>query len=208
MVRTVVSIVLASALGAVGFLAYTKFQQRQELLAVIGRLTTSTRVAQAVVTKRWTDEDGRLFTAVRFVELGPDGDPLAAPTEFVVEGDTVYFDSFVLKFDHGLVSEGDALLHLHNLRRTTQEPSVVHHVVGEHGRRWRLRLDHSRIDQRLRGRRTGWRGRGGDFEDVEVLQPAEAGEGVVEVDAAIAASVCGVARQPVLLQPMGQLRCP
>jgi len=110
MVRLIISIVLASAVGAVGFLAYARFTERQELLAVISRLTSSSRVAQAVVTKRWTDEDGTLFTAVRFVEIGDDGEPLATPTEFVVEGDTVYFDSYVLKFEHGLVSEGDALM--------------------------------------------------------------------------------------------------
>lgn len=109
MVRTVVSLILASAVGVAGFFAWSRFTERQELLAVIGRLTTSSRVAQAVVTKRWTEEDGRLFTAVRFVELGQDGDPLAPPTEFVVEGETVYFDAYVLKFEHGLVTEGDAM---------------------------------------------------------------------------------------------------
>ena len=50
------------------------------------------------------------------------------------------------------------------------------------------------------------RRRRGDLEDVEVLQPAEAGEGVVEGDAAVAAGVVGVPRQPVLLQAVRQLR--
>lgn len=109
MVRTILTFVLVAALGVSGYFAYDKFTERQQLLAVIERLTTSSRVAQAVVTKRWTEEDGTVRTAVRFVELGDDGEPLAKPTEFVVEGETVYFDAYVLKFEHGLVTEGDAM---------------------------------------------------------------------------------------------------
>ncbi|MFG0317010.1 MAG: hypothetical protein ACF8XB_07055 [Planctomycetota bacterium JB042] len=109
MIRTVLTFVLVGALGVSGYIAYDRFTERQQLLRVIDRLTTSSRVAQAVVTKRWTEADGTVRTAVRFVELDDDGEPLAAPTEFVVDGETVYFDAYVLKFEHGLVTEGDAM---------------------------------------------------------------------------------------------------
>ena len=118
MIRGLTSLVLLAAFGAAGFYAYERFTEHQALLArqaeelrrkqqIIERLSGSTRVAQAMVARRW-EEDGRVMTRIRFVEIDGNGEALASK-EVVVEGETVYFDALVLKFDHAHVAAGDAV---------------------------------------------------------------------------------------------------
>ena len=119
MFRGLTSLVLLIVLGSASFFAYERFTERQALIArqaeelkeqerIIDRLTRSTRVAQAVVVKRWTEADGRVMSRVRFVELDEAGQELFRK-DVIVEGETVYFDALVLKFDQELVGKADAL---------------------------------------------------------------------------------------------------
>lgn len=119
MFRGLTSLILVVLFGSAGFYAYERFTDRQALIAqqaeqlrqrneVIKRLTRNTRVAQAIVADRWTEDNGRIMTRVRFVEIDEQGEKLASK-DVVVEGDTVYFDALVLKFDQELVGEGDAI---------------------------------------------------------------------------------------------------
>lgn len=117
--RGLASLLLVLMFGTAGYVVYGQFTERQAIIAaqarelrekerVIARLTASSRVAQAMVTKRWKDDDGVVWSQVRFVELGPDGKPLYTKN-VVVKGETVYFDARVLKFDQGLIGEGDGM---------------------------------------------------------------------------------------------------
>jgi len=119
MFRGLVSLTLLIALGSASYFAYDKFTERQALIArqaeelkeqqrIIQRLTRSTRVAQALVTRRWTEEDGRVMSKVRFVELDENGN-VVSRKDVIVEGERIYFDALVLKFDQQLVAQADAL---------------------------------------------------------------------------------------------------
>ncbi|MBI4878999.1 MAG: hypothetical protein HY812_04970 [Planctomycetes bacterium] len=114
MLRALTSLALLVLLGGAGYYAWERFTEHERLLArlgeqrqVIERLSGSSRVAQAMVAERWS-EDGRVLTRIRFVEVGEDGAPLSSK-EVVVEGETVYFDALVLKFDHEYVGAGDSV---------------------------------------------------------------------------------------------------
>jgi hypothetical protein len=66
------------------------------------------RVARLSVVDQTTDETtGQLATRVEFVELNDEGQPIDTPREFRIPGDTVYVDSWVVKFDDKYVEEAD-----------------------------------------------------------------------------------------------------
>lgn len=119
MIRNFVAIAFLALFGTGGFFAWREWNQKErelelraeevrEKARIIDHLTRSTRVAQAVVVDRFTDDAGRVMSKVRFVEVGPDGKPVSTKN-VVVEGDTVYFDALVLKFDQELVGKGEGL---------------------------------------------------------------------------------------------------
>lgn len=84
-------------------------QQITEQKVAISRLTRSRRIAQAVVVDRFVDEKtGKTMSKVRFVEVDETGKSIAT-REALIEGEVVYFDALVLKFDSELVSAGDPL---------------------------------------------------------------------------------------------------
>lgn len=119
MFRGLTSLALLILLGTGGFLAYEKFTEEQARFAalaaeseergrIIDRLTRSSRVAQTMVVKRWTEADGRVLTKIRFVETDDEQNELSRK-DLIVEGETVYFDALVLKFDQELVGQADEL---------------------------------------------------------------------------------------------------
>ena len=61
-----------------------------------------------MVVRKFVGEDGVPRTEVLFVEEGEDGRPKDR-RRVIVRGEQVYFDAFVLKFDQGLVAEGDPI---------------------------------------------------------------------------------------------------
>lgn len=100
-----------------GYLVWDHFTQQQRLVAeqqkvieektrIVGRLTRARRVAQAIVKERAVDANGKVRSRIRFVEVDDEGKPLPAKT-VEVEGEEVYFDALVLKFDHELVGSGE-----------------------------------------------------------------------------------------------------
>lgn len=84
-------------------------EEIQALDAALDLLKVDHRLAEIRVEGQEADAEGRVRTRVRFVELGPDGEPLGAGVEAVVEGRTVYVETLVIKFDDRFVQEGDAL---------------------------------------------------------------------------------------------------
>jgi hypothetical protein len=81
---------------------------------------------------------GRVRTRIRFEEVDASGNPVGTPRELALEGDVLYVDSLVVKFDDLLVEAGDplrtaSLCHFRRLFGEYQQPSdgVVLDAPGE-----------------------------------------------------------------------------
>ncbi len=90
-------------------------QENRQLQESIGRLTLETRVAEVRVVDQIHEGDlvngqpaEQTTTTLEFIEFDRMQRPLP-PRKFIIEGDVVYFDSLVLKFDYEDVALGDAL---------------------------------------------------------------------------------------------------
>ncbi|GIW98817.1 MAG: hypothetical protein KatS3mg111_2150 [Pirellulaceae bacterium] len=83
--------------------------QRIERLELARKLlTTEQRLARLTVVDIRTDEqDNVLSSTVEFVELNPAGEPISEPKRFDLEGDVVYIDNWVVKFDDRFIEQAD-----------------------------------------------------------------------------------------------------
>ncbi len=90
-------------------------QDVQKKQAEIQRLETSLRLhkmerrlARVRVLDVGTDEQSKKkFAKIQFVELNEQGDPIGEPREFRLEGDIVYVDYWVVKFEDKYVEAAD-----------------------------------------------------------------------------------------------------
>ena len=73
----------------------------------LSNLLGERRAAEVIVLAQDRDEDGRLWTKLKFMEYGVDGNPMA-PKVFTMPGDEVYFDALVMQFDAEKVEKGKA----------------------------------------------------------------------------------------------------
>lgn len=104
-------------------------------------LKVDRRVARLDVLDQWTPEaTGRPATKVRFVEVDEAGQPLGEPKIVTIDGDVLYIDYWVAKFDDALVEKGDDPLRgasiclFRRLFGEYQQPSEGH-VVDASGQR-------------------------------------------------------------------------
>lgn len=67
------------------------------------------RVAKLEVLGQGQSPEGVVRTTVRFTELDAEGRPLGEPREVVVDGQKIYVESLVIRFEDGYVEGGDAL---------------------------------------------------------------------------------------------------
>lgn len=83
----------------------------RELEVSMHLLKVDHRVARLEVIDQVPDPDSpdEVRTTVRFIELGPDGEPLGEGTEATISGDTVYLETQVIKFNDDYVEGGDFL---------------------------------------------------------------------------------------------------
>jgi len=87
------------------------------------------RMARVVVLEQSPSATpGRVKTRVRFEEVDAQGNPIGKPRELTIEGDVLYVDSLVVKFDDLLVEQGDplraaSLCHFRRLFGEYQQPS-------------------------------------------------------------------------------------
>lgn len=88
--------------------------ENQSLQKRIEFLRERERVARVHVLEQIADSaaPGGKQTTIRFEELNSDGAPLGAPREFTIDGDLLYVDAQVIKFE-------DAFLEEHELERGT-----------------------------------------------------------------------------------------
>jgi len=84
-------------------------ERNQELEAAVRLLRYTERRAQLVVLDQGPGPDGHVRTRVRFTELDPQGDPVGELRELSLDGDEIYVDALVIKFEDTFVTAGDAL---------------------------------------------------------------------------------------------------
>lgn len=71
-------------------------------------LKTDQRLAQLHVQSIQRDEAGKaVATTLEFLELSPNGEPIAAPKVFTLPGDLIYIDNWVIKFDDAYIQQAD-----------------------------------------------------------------------------------------------------
>lgn len=99
--------------AALLFLAYQfgikYFLENQVLKQVISRLNASSRVAEVIVTNvRYDNENRKDLTTIKFVEYDTNNKPLP-PRYFTFSGNTIQFQSLVVRFNDAYVEAGDKL---------------------------------------------------------------------------------------------------
>jgi multidrug efflux pump subunit AcrA (membrane-fusion protein) len=83
-------------------------QRIDQLETSMHLLKVDHRVAQLTVVDQTTDpESERVRSTIEFVEVNDDGAPIADPRTFEIEGDLVYVDFWIVKFDEKYVEQAD-----------------------------------------------------------------------------------------------------
>jgi len=111
-------VVLAAvfACGYFGYQFYVKYVKQNEVLKqIITRLEADSRIAEVLVTDVKPDPavgvsgaGGAELTTIKFLEYDTKGNPLK-PKYFTFKGNTIQFQSLVVRFDDSYVKNGDAL---------------------------------------------------------------------------------------------------
>jgi len=87
-----------------------KEEEIQQLGAAIRLLKVDHRLAQISVLDQGKAADtGKLFTKIEFIELDDEGRKIDQPKVFTLDGDMVYVDYWVAKFDDEYVQRADLL---------------------------------------------------------------------------------------------------
>jgi hypothetical protein len=84
-------------------------ERTQALEAAIRLLRHAERRARLVVLDQGPGPGGQLTSRIRFTELDAQGEPVGEPREISLEGDEIYVDALVIKFEDSFVTAGDAL---------------------------------------------------------------------------------------------------
>lgn len=101
--------------------------QIQRLETSIGLLKVNTRLAELKVLKQ-EESDGKLVSTISFVETNEEGHPIGEASVFEIEGDMVYVEYLVAKFDDKYVEAADldratAICLFHRIFGENQEPN-------------------------------------------------------------------------------------
>jgi hypothetical protein len=86
-----------------------KDREIQDLSLAIRLLKVDRRMAEIQVLNQTTDADGKLKTTLEFVEVNDAGEPLDSPRQITIDGDVIYIDAWVVKYDDKLVESGNPL---------------------------------------------------------------------------------------------------
>jgi hypothetical protein len=84
-------------------------ERNQALEAAVRLLRHTERRARLVVLDQGPGADGQVRTRVRFTELDSQGGAVGETRELSLEGEEVYVDALVIKFEDSFVTAGDAL---------------------------------------------------------------------------------------------------
>ena len=83
--------------------------RNQALEAAVRLLRNTERRARLVVLDQTPGPEGHQRTRIRFTELDAQGDPVGEPRELALDGDEIYVDTLVIKFEDDFVTAGDGL---------------------------------------------------------------------------------------------------
>ncbi len=87
-----------------------KERQIEKLDMALRLLKVDHRVADIIVLKQWKSEvENRQKTKFVFQDVNDDDQPLDKAREFTIDGDLLYIDAWVVKYDDDLVQKGDPL---------------------------------------------------------------------------------------------------
>ncbi len=87
----------------------TLTERNQALEAAVRLLRYTERRARLVVLEQGPGPEGQVRTRVRFTELDSQGGSVGESRELVLDGEEVYVDALVVKFEDTFVTAGDAL---------------------------------------------------------------------------------------------------
>jgi hypothetical protein len=83
-------------------------QKIDQLDTSLRLLKVDHRIANLTIDDQMTDPTtGKIATTVSFVEVNDEGYPMGEPRQFQLEGDVVYIDHWVVKFEDKYVEEAD-----------------------------------------------------------------------------------------------------
>ena len=107
--NTVLTLILAAAVLAIGFQLHRWLEEKRVLREVIERLSADSRIAEVLVTKTEFDEGSKtILTTIKFLEYDAAGKPLE-PKYFTFAGNLIQFQALVIRFEDALVKAGDRL---------------------------------------------------------------------------------------------------
>ena len=86
-----------------------KDKQIHDLDLAVRLLKVDHRLAEIHVLDQSKDAEGKTKTTLEFVEVNDAGDPIDSPREITIDGDVVYVDAWVVKYDDKLVETGNPL---------------------------------------------------------------------------------------------------
>lgn len=104
------SFIIAALVGVpliyLGIKSYLQDREIQRLLQANAFLKMSKRMAIISDIKK-AEEDGSVKTTFTFTELDPSEEPYGEKREFTIEGNFLYVDSMVIKFEDKYIEKGD-----------------------------------------------------------------------------------------------------
>ena len=86
-----------------------KDQTIRDLDLAVRLLKVDHRLAEIKVLDQSTNAEGKLTTTIEFVEVNDLGQPIDTPHKATIDGDVVYIDAWVVKYDDKLVETGNPL---------------------------------------------------------------------------------------------------
>jgi hypothetical protein len=86
-----------------------KDREIDNLSLAVRLLKVDHRLAEIKVLDQSTDAEGKLHTTLEFVEVNDAGEPLDSPRQVTIDGDVIYIDAWVVKYDDKLVESGNPL---------------------------------------------------------------------------------------------------
>ena len=97
---------LAAAFLMTGLTVQGLLTENKRLQDSIARLSHEDQIGYAKVVRQ-EEREGVIFTTMKFVETARDDKLMRlVEKEFTIEGDVIYFDALIVKFQSGLVADG------------------------------------------------------------------------------------------------------
>lgn len=129
----IIILFVAAAIGAgfgVTYLAEKHYfgpmrEQKQmvaNLKTIVANLTKDVRMAEVAVVSQTQNP---LKTTFKFVEVSEKGEKIGAPKTITVDGDEVYFDTLVIKFEENFSPQNDSVLKQPELPKDLFNKSII-----------------------------------------------------------------------------------